>query len=90
MLCIGQGPPHHVLGYDGQNSSFSSSPPPCSDSTPITQEGSHNINMKLFGYVGFCNGKRLVILTFKQPCLYVSKQQRMPQAIYYKGRYVAV
>ena len=33
-----------VLGYDGQNISFSfssSSPPPCSDSTPITQEGSH-------------------------------------------------
>ena len=30
-----------VLGYDGQNSSFSSSPPPRSDSTPITQEGSH-------------------------------------------------
>ena len=30
----------NVLGYDGQNSSFSS-PPPRSDSTPITQEGSH-------------------------------------------------
>ena len=34
-----------VLGYDGQNSSFSSSspppPPPPSDSTPITQKGSH-------------------------------------------------
>ena len=33
-----------VLGYDGQNSSFSSSPPPpppYSDSTPITQKGSH-------------------------------------------------
>ena len=29
-----------VLGYDGQNSSFSSSPP-YSDLTPITQEGSH-------------------------------------------------
>ena len=29
-----------VLGYDGQNSSFSSSSPP-SDSTPITQKGSH-------------------------------------------------
>ena len=29
-----------VLGYDGQNSSFSSSPP-YSDSTPITQKGSH-------------------------------------------------
>ena len=29
-----------VLGYDGQNSSFSS-PSPCSDSTPITQEESH-------------------------------------------------
>ena len=29
-----------VLGYDGQNSSFFS-PPPHSDSTPITQEGSH-------------------------------------------------
>ena len=28
-----------VLGYDGQNSSFSSSSP--SDSTPITQKGSH-------------------------------------------------
>ena len=28
-----------VLGYDGQNSSFSSSS--CSDSTPITQKGSH-------------------------------------------------
>ena len=27
-----------VLGYDGQNSSFSSSP---SDLTPITQKGSH-------------------------------------------------
>ena len=32
----------NVLGYDGQNSSFSSSsPPPHSDSTPITQEESH-------------------------------------------------
>ena len=32
-----------VLGYDGQNSSFSSSSssPPYSDSTPITQKGSH-------------------------------------------------
>ena len=32
-----------VLGYDGQNSSFSSSPPSssCSDLTLITQEGSH-------------------------------------------------
>ena len=35
-----------VLGYDGQNSSFSSSssssfPPPYSDSTPITQKESH-------------------------------------------------
>ena len=31
-----------VLDYDGQNSSFSSSPPsPCSDLTPITQKGSH-------------------------------------------------
>ena len=30
-----------VLGYDGQNSSFSfSSSPPYSDSTPITQKGS--------------------------------------------------
>ena len=30
------------LGYDGQNSSFSSSPPPPrSDSTPITQKESH-------------------------------------------------
>ena len=28
----------NVLGYDGQNSSFSSSPPPYSDSTPITQK----------------------------------------------------
>ena len=31
-----------VLGYDGQNSSFSSSSSSsCSDSTPITQNGSH-------------------------------------------------
>ena len=33
-----------VLGYDGQNSSSSSPPPPPpsrSDSTPITQKGSH-------------------------------------------------
>ena len=34
-----------VLGYDGQNSSFSPPPPPppppYSDSTPITQKGSH-------------------------------------------------
>ena len=34
-----------VLGYDGQNSLFSSSssssPLPYSDSTPITQKGSH-------------------------------------------------
>ena len=31
-----------VLGYNGQNSSFSSSSPsPRSDSTPVTQEGSH-------------------------------------------------
>ena len=36
-----------VFGYDGQNSSFSSSssssspPYPRSDSTPITQKGSH-------------------------------------------------
>ena len=32
-----------VLGYDGQNSSFSSSSSSssCSDSTPITQKGSH-------------------------------------------------
>ena len=51
-----------ILGYDGQNSSFSSSSSPPSDSTPITQKGSH-INMKLCGYVGFCNAKRLVILT---------------------------
>ena len=33
-----------VLGYDGQNSSFSSPPPPLSDSTPITQKGSHIIS----------------------------------------------
>ena len=45
-----------VLGYDGQNSSFSSSH---SDSIPITQEGS----LKLCGYVGFRNWMRLVILT---------------------------
>ena len=53
-----------VLGYDGQNSSFSSSPPLSShsDSTPITQKRSHN-NMKLCGYIGFRNRKRLVILT---------------------------
>ena len=30
-----------VLGYGGQNSSFSSSSSSPSDSTPITQEGSH-------------------------------------------------
>ena len=30
-----------VLGYDGQNSSFSSFSSSCSDSTPITQKGSH-------------------------------------------------
>ena len=32
-----------VLGYDGHNFSFSSSSsfPPYSDSTPITQKGSH-------------------------------------------------
>ena len=30
-----------VLGYDGQNSLFSSPSPPHSDSTPITQQGSH-------------------------------------------------
>ena len=34
-----------VLGYDGQNSSFySPPPPPYSDSTPITQKGSHMIS----------------------------------------------
>ena len=35
----GQGPAHHrdVLGYDGQNFSFSCPPPPSrSDSTPVT------------------------------------------------------
>ena len=53
-----------VLGYDGQNSSFSYPlPPPRSDSTPITQKGSHIINMKLCGFIHFCNDKRLVILT---------------------------
>ena len=31
----------NVLGYDGQNSSFSSSLSSRSDSTPITQTGSH-------------------------------------------------
>ena len=48
MLCdIGMAkvlPIIDVLGYDGQNSSFSSPPPPSSsysDSTPITQKGSH-------------------------------------------------
>ena len=30
-----------ILGYDGQKSSFSSSSPPYSDSTPITQKGNH-------------------------------------------------
>ena len=81
-----------VLGCDGQNSSFSSSPPSSSrsDSTPITQKGSHYINMKLCGYVGFCNGKRLVILTCLQTTLFTSKQQQIPQAIHYKGRYVAL
>ena len=52
-----------VLGYDGQNSSFSS-PLPYSDSTPITQKRKPYINMKLCGYVGFCNAKGLVILTY--------------------------
>ena len=33
-----------VLGYDGQNSSFSSSSSPPSDSTPITKKGSHIIS----------------------------------------------
>ena len=48
-----------VLGYDGQNSSFSSS----------FRFNTHNskkkpyINMKLCDYVGFRNGKRLVVLT---------------------------
>ena len=50
-----------VLGYDGQNSSFSS-PPFYSDSIPITQKR-NRINMKLCGYVSFHNVKRLVILT---------------------------
>ena len=50
-----------VLGYDGQNSSFSSSSP-YSDSTPITQKRKPYIIMKLCEYVGFCNAKRLVIL----------------------------
>ena len=49
-----------VLGYDGQNSLFSSSPPSHSDLTPITQKRSH---ISTCGYVGFRNGKRLVILT---------------------------
>ena len=51
-----------VLGYDGQNSSFSSfssSPPSRSDLTPITQK---EAIYQLCEYVGFCNGKRLVIL----------------------------
>ena len=53
-----------VLGYDGQNSSFSSSSPP-----PYSNFDTHNskrkpyINMKLCGYVGFRCAKRLVILT---------------------------
>ena len=51
-----------VLGYDGQNSSFSSSPSH-SDSTPHNSKRKSYINMKLCGYVGFCNAKRLVILT---------------------------
>ena len=44
-----------VLGYDGQNFSFSSS--------SFTHNSSRKpyINMKLCGYVGFRNGKRLVI-----------------------------
>ena len=56
VLCI-----IDVLDYDGQNSSFSSPSP--SNSTPITQEGSH-ISTKLCGYVGYHNGKRLVIYTY--------------------------
>ena len=41
VLCIGMAkvlPIVDLFGYDGQNSSFSSSP---SESTPITQNGSH-------------------------------------------------
>ena len=59
MLCDGdgQGRPHH------RYIRLSLSSPPHSGSTPITQEGSHYINIKLFGYVDFCNRKRLFILT---------------------------
>ena len=52
----------------------------------LVLSGLHRINMKLCGYVGFCNTKRLVILT----PLFTSKQQQMPQAIHYKGKYVPV
>ena len=38
-----------VLGYDGQNSSFSSPPPPPSDSTPITQKGNHILTLNSVG-----------------------------------------
>ena len=42
-----------VLGYDGQNSSFSSSPPPpYSDSTPISQKGSHITKHSSALYIG--------------------------------------
>ena len=47
-----------VLGYDEENNYCSSSPSP-SDSTPITQKGSHILH----GFVDFHNEKRLVILT---------------------------
>ena len=75
-----------VFRYDGQNSSFFFS---------LFRFNTHNskrkpyITIKRCEYVDFCNAKRLVILTCLYTTLFTSKRQ-MPQAIHYKGRYVAV
>ena len=55
-----------VLGYDGQNSSFFFFSSFSSSSFRFDTHNSKTksyINMKLCGYVGFHNAKRLVILT---------------------------
>ena len=44
------------------------------------------ISMKLCGYVGFCNEKRLVTLV----CLQTTSKQQMPQALNYEVKYVAL
>ena len=54
-----------VLGYDAQNSSFSSSTSP----SPSHSDSTKKEAIYQHGYVGFCNAMRLVIHVYKQPPL---------------------